>query len=59
MKTYKAIEQEVNHIRLKIYEETKMMDSNQRRKRLSEIVDAAQREFGFQRVASIGDSKER
>jgi len=50
MKTIKTIEREINKIRLDIYEETKDMTPEQRKERLSEIVDSAQKEFGFKRV---------
>ena len=52
MKTYKTIEQDINKIRLEIYEETKSMTSEQRNERLNKIVDSAQKEFGFTRVAN-------
>ena len=52
MKTYKTVEQDINRIRLEIYEETKSMTSEQRKERLNKIVDDAQKEFGFRRVAS-------
>jgi len=52
MKTITKIEEEINQIRLQIYEETKGLTPEQRKRRLSGIVDAAQREFGFKRTAS-------
>jgi len=56
-KTLKTIEQEVNQIRLKIYEETKDMTLEQRKERLKKIVDVAQKEYGFRRIASAKDKK--
>ena len=56
-KTPDTIEQEVNAIRLKIYEKTKDMTLDQRKERLSKIVDAAQKKFGFKRIASAKDKK--
>ena len=52
MKTIKAVEREINKIRLEIYEETKDMTLEQRKERLSKIVDTAQKEFGFKRIAN-------
>ena len=52
MKTTKTIEQEINRIRLEIYEETKNMTLKQRNERLGKIVNSAQKEFGFKRIAS-------
>ena len=52
MKSYKTVEQEVNKIRLEIYEETKNLSVEQRNERLSAIVEAAQKEFGFIRLAN-------
>jgi hypothetical protein len=52
MRPISSAEQEINRIRLEIYEETKDMIPQQRKERLSKIVDAAQKEFGFKRIAS-------
>ena len=46
---------EVHAIRLMIHGETKDMTLDQRKLRLSKIVDVAQKEFGFKRVASAKD----
>jgi len=51
------VEQEVNKIRLEIFEETKDLTLEQRNVRLSEIVDAAQKEFGFVRIASAKENR--
>jgi hypothetical protein len=50
MMMYKAVEQEVNAIRLAIYEETKDMTLEQHKEWLRKIVDAAEKEFGFRRI---------
>jgi hypothetical protein len=52
---YKAVEQEVNAIRLAIYQETKNMSLEQRKKRLCKIIDAAEKEYGFKRIANAKD----
>jgi len=51
MKTFKTIEQEVNQIRLKIYEETKNLTSEQYTERVREIGENAAKKYGFQRIA--------
>jgi hypothetical protein len=53
--TTKSIEQEVNRIRLEIYEETRDMTPEQRKERLEKIASEAQKEFGFKRIASARD----
>ena len=52
MKTPNTIEQEINKIRLQIYEETKDMTPAQRAERVNKIGEAAAKKYGFQRVAS-------
>ena len=52
MRAYKAIENEVNKIRFEIYEEIKDLSQEQRNQRLRAIVESAQYEFGFKRIAS-------
>ena len=52
MKTISMIEQEVNKIRLTIYEETKDMTPAQRAERVNKIGEAAAKKYGFKRVAS-------
>ena len=52
MKTFKTVEQEVNQIRLKIYEESKDLSPEQNMERVRKIGEAAARKYGFQRVAS-------
>jgi hypothetical protein len=51
----KTVEQEINEIRLEIFEETKNMTLEQRKERLSGIVDAAQKKFGFKRVVAANN----
>ena len=51
MKTYKAVEQEVNQIRLKIYEETKDMSPEQYTERVRKIGEEAVKKYGYQRIA--------
>ncbi len=55
MITTRKIEQEVNRIRIEIYEETKDMTLVQRRERLEGIALNAQREFGFKRIVNARD----
>ncbi|MDR1705402.1 MAG: hypothetical protein LBS19_12050 [Clostridiales bacterium] len=50
MKTISRIEQEVNQIRLKIYEETKDLTPEQYKERLNSVTEAAAKEFGFKIV---------
>ena len=52
MRTLSPVEQEVNQIRLKIYEETKDLTSEQYKQRLDKITDAAAKKYGFKIVAS-------
>jgi hypothetical protein len=47
------IEQEVNEIRLRIYEETKDMTSEERREYYRKSSEALAKEYGFRRVASV------
>ena len=51
MKTYKTIEQEVNQIRLEIFEKTKDMSPDQYTDRVRKIGEEAAKKYGFQRVA--------
>jgi hypothetical protein len=55
--TSRNVEQEVNKIRLEIYEETKNMTPEQRRERLERITLDAQRQFGFKRIARAKDKR--
>ena len=57
MNTYKTVEQEVNQIRLKIYEETKDLTSEQYTERVRKIGENAANKYGFQRISRIIDSQ--
>ena len=52
MKTISKIEQDVNQIRLKIYEETKDLTPEQYKKRLDSVTESAAKKYGFKIVAS-------
>ena len=52
MKTPNTIEDEVNRIRLKIYEETKDMTPSQRAERRIRSVEAGIKKSGFQFIVS-------
>jgi hypothetical protein len=47
MKTPDSIEQNINRIRLAIYEETKHLTTEQRVERTNKIAEAAARKYGF------------
>jgi hypothetical protein len=57
MNTYKTVEQEVNLIRLKIYEETKDLTPEQYTERVRRIGEASAKKYGFKRVASARDNQ--
>jgi hypothetical protein len=50
MKT-NTIEQEINRIRLRIFEETKDMTPQERAERVNRIGEAAAKKYGFKRVS--------
>jgi hypothetical protein len=52
MKTVSKIEQEVNQIRLRIYEKTKGMTPAQRAEHTNRIAEAAAKKYGFKIVSS-------
>ena len=52
MKTPDTIEQEINRIRLEIYEETKELTIEQRVARTNSIAETVAKEFGFKILAS-------
>ena len=56
MKTPNTIEQEINQIRLQIYEETKDMTVRERVERINKIGEAAAKKYGFKRVTSAKES---
>ena len=51
MKTPSTIEQEINAIRLKIYEETKDMTIQERVEYINKFGEEAAQKYGFKRVA--------
>ena len=51
METYKTVEQEINQIRLKIYEETKDLTCEQYTERVRKISEDAAIKYGFQRIS--------
>jgi len=51
MKAANTIEQEINRIRLCIYEETKNMTPQERAERVNRIGEAAAKKYGFKRIA--------
>jgi hypothetical protein len=55
MRTLSSVEQEINHIRLEIYEETKDMTAEQRREYYRKSGETAAKEFGIRRIASVKD----
>ena len=59
MTTYKTVEQEVNKIRLKIYEETKNLTPSEYTERVRKIGEEAAKKYGFQRVASANTNHAR
>jgi hypothetical protein len=58
MKTISHVEQEVNQIRLRIYEETKDLTAEQYKERLDKITEAAAQKYGFKVVASAREGSE-
>jgi hypothetical protein len=57
MNSIKTVEQEVNQIRLSIYEETKNMNPMQLTEYYKKNTDAAIKKYGFRVVASAKDEK--
>ena len=57
MTTYKTVEQEVNKIRLEIYEETKNLTPSQYTERVRKIGEEAAKKYGFQRVTKANPIK--
>jgi len=56
MKATNTIEQEINRIRLRIYEETKDMVPQERAERVNRIGEAAAKKYGFKRVTRARES---
>ena len=59
MKKPNTIEQEINKIRLEIYEETKNMTVRERVERVNKIGEEAAKQYGFKRVASAKENRQR
>jgi hypothetical protein len=55
MKAINPIEQEINRIRLEIYEETKNLTKEQRIEHTNKIAETAAKEFRLIRIASAKD----
>jgi hypothetical protein len=56
MKMISKIEQEINQIRLQIYEETKDLTPAQRAERTNKIAEAAAQKYGFKIVAGAKEN---
>jgi len=59
MKTYKTIEQEVNQIRLNIYEETRSLTPEQYTERVRKVGEASAIKYGFQRIKNLHKTTEK
>jgi len=59
MKTPETIEQEINRIRLEIYEETKHMTPAQRAKHTNDIAEAVAKKYNFTLVESADEKSHR
>ncbi|MCL1794725.1 MAG: hypothetical protein FWG34_12760 [Oscillospiraceae bacterium] len=57
MKIYKSVEQEVNQIRLKIYEETKNMTPEQLTEYYRKSGEASAKKYGFRRIANAREAQ--
>ena len=56
MKSYKTVEQEVNQIRLIIYEETKDLTPEQYTERVRKTGENAAEKYGFQRITNAEEN---
>jgi len=59
MKTNNTIEQEIDRIRLEIYEETKDMTPAQRAERTNKIAEAAAKKYNFTLVKRANEKSRR
>ena len=59
MKKSNTIEQEIDQIRLRIYEETKDMTAQERAERVNKIGETAAKKYGFKIVASAKEVSQR
>jgi hypothetical protein len=50
------IEQEINQIRLEIYEETRNLTPEQYTQRVQKIGEAAAKKYGYQRVTNVKEN---
>jgi len=57
MRTPNTIEQDINRIRLEIYEETKDMTPKQRTERIRKIGEEAAKKYGFRRVSTAREER--
>jgi hypothetical protein len=57
MRAYNYIEDEIDRIRLEIYEETKDMSPAQRAERANRIGEEIARQYGLTRVASVPERR--
>jgi len=55
VKSYKTIEQDVNQIRLRIFEETKDLTPEQYTDRVRKIGENAAKKYGFIRIKSVNN----
>ena len=55
MKRPNTIEQEINEIRLRIYEKTKDMTPQERAERVNRIAEAAAKKYGFKYISRVKD----
>ena len=56
MKAANTIEQEINQIRLQIYEEMKDMTPQERAEHINRFGEAAAKKYGFKRVVRAKDT---
>ena len=56
MEMIKTVEQEVNQIRIKIYEETKNLTPEQYTERVRKIREETAKKYGFQRVSTVSNA---
>ena len=57
MKMYKSVEQEVNQIRINIYEATKDLTPEQYTERVRKIGEEAAKKYGFHRISNVTETQ--
>ena len=57
MKTTNTVEDEIDQIRLGIYEKTKDMTPEQRAERTNRIAEAAAKKFGFKIYSNVDEAR--